>query len=175
VWNSILGHSTGSPLLDAQTDFCRARRAHVIARAGRWLARRKDGNRPLTSGDDIVRPGGRARLEIVPLDRIIGTLEPTDEFDAGFRPASEVVRNRWERIALARRKGIPLPPIVLRQQSDGYYVIDGRHRVSVARAIGEADIDAWVTGSRAPFEHPAERSFPHRSPGAGDAESPRAA
>jgi hypothetical protein len=28
--------------------------------------------------------------------------------------------------------------------SDGYYVEDGRHRVSVARAIGQRDIDAWV-------------------------------
>jgi hypothetical protein len=155
------------PFLDAQADFRRARRAHAIARAGRWLTRRKNGSRPLTSADGAVRPGGTARLEIVPLRRIIGTLEPTNDFDAGFRPASEVVRNRWERIALARRKGRALPPIVVREHADGYYVIDGRHRVSVARAVGDSDIEAWVMGSRTQFEHPREYSFTttrHRSP-----------
>jgi ParB-like chromosome segregation protein Spo0J len=39
-----------------------------------------------------------------------------------------------------------LPPIVVRKRSDGYYVLDGRHRVSVALALGHKDIDAWVTG-----------------------------
>jgi ParB-like chromosome segregation protein Spo0J len=36
--------------------------------------------------------------------------------------------------------------VVLRRQRDGYYVVDGRHRVSVARALRLGDIDAWVTG-----------------------------
>jgi hypothetical protein len=31
------------------------------------------------------------------------------------------------------------------RRPDGYYVVDGRHRVSVARAIGHRDITAWVT------------------------------
>jgi hypothetical protein len=85
---------------------------------------------------------------VVPLRRIVGALEPTRNFDADFRPASELVRNRWERIALARRVGIALPPIAVRRQSDGFYVIDGRHRVSVARAFGDSDIEAWVVGAQ---------------------------
>ncbi len=80
------------------------------------------------------------------LGAIVGTLEPTSGFDAHWRPASEALRRRWERIALAHRKGIALPPVVLRHQRDGYYVVDGRHRVSVARALRLGDIDAWVTG-----------------------------
>jgi hypothetical protein len=82
----------------------------------------------------------------VPLDAIVGTLEPTRGFDSDFRPASNTMRWRWERIALAHRKGDPLPPVVLRHQPDGYYVVDGRHRVSVARTLRLRDIDAWVTG-----------------------------
>jgi hypothetical protein len=89
---------------------------------------------------------GATRLEVVPLRAIVGTLEPTPNFDAKFRPASNALRFRWERIALAHRKGEALPPIVLRRQADGYYVLDGRHRVSVARALGHRDIDAWVSG-----------------------------
>jgi ParB-like nuclease domain len=92
--------------------------------------------------------GGAARLEVVPLGSIVGTIEPTPHFDADFRPASNVVRHRWERVALAYRRGVALPPVVLRARDDGYYVVDGRHRVSVARALGLEDIDGWVTGAR---------------------------
>ncbi|HEX3976026.1 MAG TPA: hypothetical protein VHW96_07155 [Solirubrobacteraceae bacterium] len=87
---------------------------------------------------------------MVPLCAIVGTLEPTRGFDSGFRPASNAMRRRWERIALAHRKGDPLPPVVLRRQPDGYYVVDGRHRVSVARTLCFLDIDAWVTGPPSP-------------------------
>ena len=98
----------------------------------------------------LTRPAllgaGPPRLEVVPLGEIVGTLEPTRSFDAGFRPASEAIRWRWERIALAHRRGEALPPVVLRRQPDGYYVVDGRHRVSVARALQHRVIDAWVSG-----------------------------
>jgi hypothetical protein len=77
---------------------------------------------------------------------VVGTLESTVNFDLDFRPASNALRGRWERIALAHRKGLVLPPVVLRRQPDGYYVVDGRHRVSVARALRHRDIEAWVTG-----------------------------
>jgi hypothetical protein len=90
--------------------------------------------------------GGPSRLEVVPLRAIVGTLEPTRGFDSDFRPASNAVRWRWERIAVAHRRGEALPPVVLRRQADGYYVVDGRHRVSVARTLRLRDIDAMVTG-----------------------------
>jgi hypothetical protein len=140
--------ATGMPFLDAQGDFAAARRAYRMARVGRWLTRQPNGRRPLTLADAAVSAEGPARLEVVPLRRIVGTLEPTGDFDARFRPASDLARHRWERIALAQRKGIPLPPITLQEGPDGYYIIDGRHRVSVARALGQFDIDAWVVTPR---------------------------
>ena len=90
--------------------------------------------------------GGTTRMQVVPLGCIVGTLEASPHFDERFRPASEVVRHRWERIALAHRRGEALPPVVLRARPDGCYVVDGRHRVSVARALGLRDIDGLVTG-----------------------------
>jgi len=84
-------------------------------------------------------------LEVIPLKTTVGTLEPTIMFDAAFRPASELVRARWERIALAHRRAVSLPPIRVLRGEDGYYVVDGRHRVSVAVALGRRDIDAWMT------------------------------
>ena len=87
-------------------------------------------------------------MEVVALHSIVGTLEPSPQFDEQFRPASEVARRRWERVALAHRRGDALPPVVLHARPDGYYVVDGRHRVSVALALGLGDIDGWVTGTR---------------------------
>lgn len=134
--------------MDAQADFRRARRAQLLRRIGRWLLRRSCCNRLPAPERSTALGGGRRRLEVVSLESIVGTLEPTPLFDARFRPASEAVRHRWERIALAHRRGDALPPVVLRALPDGYYVVDGRHRVSVARALGLNDIDGWVTGAR---------------------------
>ena len=145
-----VAHATGNPVLDAQSDFRRARRAHAAARVGRWLGRSFGGtprrSRPPALTDAATTVGGIAHLDVVPLCSIVGTVEPTTQFDASFRPTSELIRHRWERIALAHRKGDALPPIVLLAQPDGYYVVDGRHRVSVARALGQRSIDRLVTG-----------------------------
>ena len=75
--------STGMPLAD---DFLRARRAHLAAR----LVRRAGVPRRLT--DTAGVPRGAARLEVIPLKAIVGTVEPTVMFDARFRPTSELVR-----------------------------------------------------------------------------------
>ena len=75
----------------------------------------------------------------------MGTVEPTADFEADFRPATDRVSGRWQSIARAQRDGRPLPPIAVIERPDGYYVLDGRHRVSVARALGHDHIDAWVS------------------------------
>ncbi len=150
MFGSLAAHATGMPILDAQTDFRRARRAHAIARAAGRLKRQRGPWHPPSMDD---RTGGLEtprRTEVVPLDSIVGTVEPTVQFDARFRPASEVVRPRWERIALAHRTGHPLPPIDLVKRPDGYYVLDGRHRVSVALALGQPDIEALVRARALP-------------------------
>jgi hypothetical protein len=147
----MLSHATGMPVIDAREDFARARRAQVAARAARWLRRgRRPRTTPRTPGDGTALPSGAARLQVIALAEIVGTLEPTISFDAGFRPASELVRSRWQRIALAHHRGVALPPINVLQLPDGYYIVDGRHRVSVARALGHPDIAAWVTGGARP-------------------------
>jgi hypothetical protein len=145
LFDLMHSRSTGLSWLDAQSDFQRARRAYQMARIASWLRRRSGGYLCSLAGAEALA-SGPSRLEVVPLRSIIGTLEPTSNFDCSFRPASNAVRGRWERIARAHRKGDGLPPVVLRRQPDGYYVIDGRHRVSVARALRHRDIDAWVTG-----------------------------
>lgn len=142
----LQNHATGMPALDAEADFRRARHRHAVALIAGWFTRRPDCRHPLALADPAVQLEGLPRLQVVPLGAIVGTLEPTRHFDAGFRPALDLVRRRWQRIALAHRRGDALPPIELVKRPEGYYVLDGRHRVSVARALGHPDIDARVTG-----------------------------
>jgi hypothetical protein len=141
--------TTGVPVIDARADFARARRARVAARALGWLAAgRRPSRVPRTLGDAAAMPQGARHAEVIPLKAIVGSVEPSVTFDARFRPGSEVVRARWERIALAHRKGISLPRISVRRCAHGSYIVDGHHRVSVALVLGHLDIDAWVTDTR---------------------------
>ena len=137
--------ATGMPVFDAREDFARARRAAQVARLAWWLGGRRRPRLPGTQDDGDWLARGASGARVIPLAEIVGTLEPTTCFDADFRPASDLVRARWERIALAHRRGIALPPSDVLQRPDGYYIADGRHRVSVARALGDRDIDARVT------------------------------
>jgi hypothetical protein len=136
---------TGVPVVDARADFQRARRAEILARARQRLARRRGGPVALPTLDGVRALSWTGRdLRVIPLQAIVGTVDATTDFDADFRPASNRVADRWQRVALAHRRGHALPPITVIERPDGYYVIDGRHRVSVARAVGQTDIEAWV-------------------------------
>jgi hypothetical protein len=141
---SLITHSTGMPALDAREDFARARRAQRAARARRWLRRRRRPGHPPTLSEASARAGRGGGLAVIALDSIVGTVEPSPHFDERFRPAAGHLRSRWVRVALAHRTGVALPPIAVVHGPGGYYVVDGRHRVSVALATGRREIDAWV-------------------------------
>ena len=82
----------------------------------------------------------------IPLDAITATVEPARarHFDHLFRPAGGPTRGRWERLWIAEQRGEILPPISVVQVGQDYAVLDGHHRVSVARARGAVTIDAVV-------------------------------
>jgi hypothetical protein len=129
----------------ARFDFERARRRHRASGAWRRLtARSLAPARPPDLGEVAALFWRPARLRSIPLEQIVGTVDATPDFDAEFRPTSERVSSRWQRVARARHEGRALPPIAVVERPDGYYVIDGRHRVSVARALGDDAIDAWA-------------------------------
>jgi hypothetical protein len=83
--------------------------------------------------------------QVVPLDQIVGSVDRGRDFDRRFRPTSGRSRSRWEQIAAAARRGEAFPPVDLVKVGELYFVRDGHHRVSVARALGRNDIDAYVT------------------------------
>jgi hypothetical protein len=139
------------PLFGARADFERARRGYLTARVrGLLTARHPSRTRPRDLGDLQALFWSTPRMRPIRLDAIVGTVDPTTDFDAGFRPAADRVSSRWQSIARAHRDGRALPPIVVLERPDGYYVLDGRHRVSVARALGHETIDAWASASPSP-------------------------
>jgi hypothetical protein len=100
--------------------------------------------------DEVVAALGRRgerRLgpQTIPLDSIVGSVDRPREFDRRFLPTSSRVRQRWERIAAAQRRGEAMPPIDVYRIGNLHFVKDGHHRVSVARALGYEDINAYVT------------------------------
>lgn len=141
-----MASGTGVPVVDARADFQRARRASFAARTLRRLRLRPAGGAQPRALDGVrALSWSRRRLRVIPLAAIVGTVEATADFDARFRPTTNRISARWQRVALAHRHGRALPPIDVIERTDGYYVVDGRHRVSVARAVRQTDIEAWVS------------------------------
>lgn len=83
-------------------------------------------------------------LRSVPLNQIVGSEGRSNDFDAQFRPRQAHNKERWIGIAVARFRGIVLPPVELMQVGNHYFVRDGNHRISVALALGQVEIDALV-------------------------------
>jgi hypothetical protein len=142
--------STGSPGFDAQTDFMRSRRRAAIARMVSRLRGEPDDIGMVLPYEEVVAALGfvserQLGLQVVALDSIVGSVDRGRDFDRRFRPTSGRVRGRWEQIAAIARRGDPLPPIDLLRIGELHFVRDGHHRVSVSRALGREDIDAYVT------------------------------
>jgi hypothetical protein len=85
-----------------------------------------------------------AGSKTVAVKDIHGTVDRDGDFDYNFAPLKESDEMRWCKVASAMLRGIGLPPIELIQVGDEYFVKDGHHRISVARALGFAYLDAIV-------------------------------
>jgi hypothetical protein len=150
---------TGLTSADAQDDFLRVRRQRGLSRIARRLRGESGDVDLILLFEEVLQAVGRTSerrlgLNVIPLDSIVGTVDRGRDFDRHFRPTSARVRPRWERIAAAMRRGDSLPPIDVYRVGDLHFVRDGHHRVSVARALGRTDIDAYVTEveTRVPVE-----------------------
>ncbi len=83
-------------------------------------------------------------MQVVPVNLIAGSEGRYKDFDNHFFPRSAHLKNRWRRIDEAHLQDVILPPIQLYEIGGLYFVRDGNHRVSVARAKGIENIDAEV-------------------------------
>lgn len=102
---------------------------------------------------DTVQEGLKLRhlvdrgIHEVPFDRIVGTLGlgRAREFNRAFLPRLDELRGRWEEIRELAEGPVGFPPVELYKVDQAYFVIDGHHRISVARSLGAPAIEAHVT------------------------------
>jgi hypothetical protein len=86
-----------------------------------------------------------AGTHIVPIQQIRGSEGRCEDFDAAFHPLTAHTEDRWLSVAKANLRGRGLPPVELIQIGEAYFVRDGHHRISVAAALGQKEVDAVVT------------------------------
>lgn len=82
-------------------------------------------------------------VQVIPVDRIKGSINRWREFDEYFRE-EDAVQAKLRSVMSALDNFVVLPPIMVYKVKDDYYVIDGNHRVVAAKAVGQLDIDAEV-------------------------------
>ena len=145
-----MARDTGFPVADAENDFARQRRRAGLSRLVGWLRRQPDDVNTILPFDEVVSAVGqvgerRLGLQGIRVDSIVGSVDRTRDFDRYFRPTSARVRERWQRLAAAQRRGESVPPIQVYRIGSMHFVIDGHHRVSIAFAMHRATIDAYVT------------------------------
>jgi hypothetical protein len=129
------------------SDFNAARRAGLMTDLMAFL-----GGRPtdLLPFETVRRELGLRHLvdrgmQEVPLDRIVGTLGRPGEFNRAFLPRDEALKERWDRLMDLAEGQRGFPPVELYKVGQAYFVVDGHHRVSVAKALGAPSIEAHVT------------------------------
>ena len=84
-------------------------------------------------------------VQTVRVEDIVGSLNRYHEFDRAFLPMEDTIGSRWRSVDRAFYEDVSLPPVVLYKVGQVYFVVDGHHRVSVARAFGQTTITARVT------------------------------
>ncbi len=142
------GHLAGAGFVSSQAVRLFEHAVHV-ARRKRLVARLHGRLRRLEQFDNA-----RAELQLtgrhdegvrtVPLDCIQGSLDGAGGFDSEFYPLDYRAEKRWVQVATAILQGKALPPVQLIALGDRYFVVDGHHRISVARILKNTHIDAEV-------------------------------
>ena len=85
------------------------------------------------------------RLKEIPLDAIVGSVGRYCDFTRSFLPRQDSDEKRWAGVRDAMTGGGQTPPIEVYQVGQAHFVLDGNHRVSVARQLGRTHIRAYVT------------------------------
>jgi len=128
------------------SDYSTARTKALFNSLRARLARRP--NRLLSYDEikDKLHLGGSVYggIHSVPVKSIVGSVDRYRDFDRVFLPAQAFTSDRWKAINRAFYRDEALPPVKLYQVGNVYFVLDGHHRVSVAREHGVEFIDAEV-------------------------------
>jgi nucleotide-binding universal stress UspA family protein len=113
------------------------------------LARLTGKSNELLSYEDVaeklkLRARTERGVQAIPLDAIVGSVGRYTEFTRTFLPRRDGDRQRWVNVKTAMASGAGWPPIEVYKVGDVYFVVDGNHRVSIARREGMKSIEARV-------------------------------
>jgi len=120
-----------------------------------WWGRINGKETNLVRFDEVAKRLGRRQqtfrgIQYVPLEQIVGSVGRASDFTRTFLPRTRVQCDRWAQIDALLNAQKPLPPVELYQVGAVYFVHDGHHRISVARANGRLDIEATVVELASP-------------------------
>lgn len=87
---------------------------------------------------------GERKLKQIPLDAIVGSVGRYQDFTRTFLPRQDADEGRWTRVRESMLGPRGMRPIEVYQIGEVYFVLDGNHRVSVARRLGATRIPAYV-------------------------------
>jgi nucleotide-binding universal stress UspA family protein len=144
-------NSSISSYLSALDDFDRLHRRAALDQL--WAGLRGQRSAELLSYEDVSRrlkvTGQSASgVQDIPLDAIVGSVGRYHDFTRNFLPKRSQARERWARVRASAEDMVGWPPIQVYQVGDAYFVLDGNHRVSVARELGSRTIQADVVEIR---------------------------
>lgn len=145
--NDLVTHPSSSDYSSAIEDFYDARRRAALEEI---LAKLTGKSADLLSFEEVrqklkAKIGASGELKEIPLDAIVGSADRYADFTRSFLPRQDFNRDRWARVMAAMTHLAGLPPIEVYQIGEVYFVLDGHHRVSVARQLGATHIQAYVT------------------------------
>ena len=130
----------------ARSDFGRMRNRETITRILSLLKAQRDEMLSLGDVRSLLRPESETYrgMQTIPLARIAGSEGRYRDFNRAFLPRHDKLMRRWISVDVAHYKDVHLPPIKVFEIGGSYFVRDGNHRVSVAKAQGAEFIDAEV-------------------------------
>lgn len=146
-YQNLMMTGTTSTARTMHEEFRRLHRQAIQRRLLALLTGRQNRLINLGEAQKRVQVKNRAHggLKLVPIDQIRGSINRCNDFDADFRPLQEYTKERWINIAVAHSRDESLPPVDLVELDKTYFVTDGHHRISVAKMMGQREIEAEVT------------------------------
>jgi nucleotide-binding universal stress UspA family protein len=126
------------------------RRARSRAKLEQVMARLTGASTELLNYEEVRQKLKGARttsrgLQNIPIDAIVGSVGRYTDFTRSFLPRQDEDESRWAGVEAAMTDMAGLPPIHVYQIGETYFVMDGNHRVSVARQLGATHVEAYVT------------------------------
>lgn len=134
----------------SEEDFSKVRNKALVNSLQHFLSPEETKLISLNDIKELLHPDNEvyAGMQVVPIEKIIGSEGRYNDFDNLFFPKHSHLKNRWLNIDKAYMRGEILPAVTLYEIGGVYFVRDGNHRVSVAKARGVEFIDAEVISLR---------------------------